>query len=178
MLRGALLALILGGCVSVAHEPSPTEATGLTTTTIPGTTTTTIDVVQGLENYRSCLAEAGVDIPEIPLDALGRPRFSWVFAGLSLGVPSNRAAFNTCAADLMAGPLDLSADPDLAEMIGEELDLFSECMRQRGVDSYPDPVQDYDGLGSPFNIRRIPWDHPGLSSAAAACSSRIGQISN
>ena len=178
MLRGALLALIISGCVATAQEPSPVDESGASTTTVPGTTTTTIDVVQGLENYRSCLAKAGVDTQEFPMDALGRPRFSWALSGLSLDAPSTREALNACAGDLVAGPLDLSADPELATMIREELARFSACMRQRGVGSFPDPVRDYDGIGSPFNVRRIPWSHPGLTSAATACSSQIGQISD
>lgn len=133
-------------------------------------TTTTVGTDAGLATYRDCLSAEGVAIPEIPSDALGRPRMADAFAGLDLSDRFVVDALETCGHHLSSGALDLSSDPDLQSLVQTTLEQFAECVRLEGVEVYPDPVPDFDGLGSPFPVNRVPWTDPGLPGAVSTCS--------
>lgn len=168
-----LVAVALCGCVAGATGPSPTDPHGFTTTTTIPTTTTTLSLEQGLDAYRECLSEQGVSIGRIRLDGLGRPRMAEALAGVDLGDRQVLDALELCGELIASGPLDLGADPELAELVRVRLEEFAECVRLAGVVDYPDPVPDFEGVGSPFPTNRIPWTHPGLADAVALCSARL-----
>jgi hypothetical protein len=161
--------VVLVGCVAVADGPSPTEPHGVSTTTVPATTTTTITLEQGLARYRQCLSDEGVSIDDIKLDGLGRPRLALAMKDLDL---TNRVvidALDTCGPELTTGPLDLTADPRLRDLVQSSLEAFSACVRAQGVAGFPDPVLNFSGVGSPFPPSRIPWTDAALPNAVTAC---------
>lgn len=168
-----VVALVSSGCVAGPTGPSPTDPLPPTTTTTLATTTTTVTIEEGLANYRACLGDAGVNIGEISLDGLGRPRMAEAFSRVDLGDRAVLDALERCGHHLSSGALDLGADPELRDLVQISLEEFTRCMRLRGVADYPDPVSDFDGLGSPFPVDLIPWDDPDLSRAAAACSEHV-----
>jgi hypothetical protein len=145
-----------------------------TTTTIP-TTTTTVTLEQGLSDYRQCLASAGVTIGEISIDGMGRPRMAEALAGLDLADRAVLDALETCGHHLSSGALRLDPDPELAELVQLELEEFAECLRSRGVDDFPDPRPEFDGVGAPYPVNRIPWNDPDLTSAVDVCSALLSR---
>lgn len=140
-----------------------------TTTTLP-TTTSTVTLEQGLSDFRQCLADAGVSIGEISIDGLGRPRMAEALAGLNLADRAVLDALEQCGHHLSSGALRLDSDPEIAELVQLQLEEFSECVRSRGVDAFPDPRPDFDGVGAPYSVSRIPWNDPDLPAAVNACS--------
>lgn len=164
------VSLALTGCIAAADGPSPTEPHGFTTTTVSPTTTTTVSLVQGLVDYRNCLAERGVSIGEITMDGLGRPRMAAAMADIDLIDRVVLDALDECGPELVTGALDLSPDPALRAMVQESLEDFSECVRAQGVESFPDPVPVFSGVGAPLPISRIPWGDPGLPDAVTVCT--------
>ena len=50
--------------------------------------------------------------------------------------------------------LDLGAAPELAAAVRAELLAFSACMRSQGVEGFPDPAADFDGVKPPRAMRR------------------------
>lgn len=157
-----------------AEGPSPTDPHGFTTTTTVPITTTTLTIEDGLAGFRTCLSGEGVGIGEIPLDGLGRPRMAAALAGLNLSERSVLDALEACGHHLASGALDLSSDPELRSMVQDRLESFADCVRLEGVVDYPDPIPDFDGLGAPFPVNRVPWTDPGLPGAVSACTSTLG----
>jgi hypothetical protein len=161
--------LALSGCVAGATGPSPTDPHG-STTPFPTATTTTAAVAEDLASFRSCLGELGVVIEEIPVDALGRPIMARALSPLDLTDAVVADAVRQCAPHLSAGALDLSADPELRDLVVGSLQELARCVRLQGVTDFPDPIPGFDGRGSPFPTSRIPWDDPRLGPAVASCS--------
>ena len=169
------MVVILAGCIAGPSGPSPTDLHGVTTTTTVPTTTTTVTLAQGLSDYRQCLADAGVSIGEISIDGLGRPRMAEALSGLDLTDRAVLDALEQCGHHLSSGALRLDSDPEIAELVQVELEEFSECVRSRGVDDFPDPRPEFDGVGAPYSVSRIPWNDPDLPSAVDACSAPLSR---
>ncbi len=170
-----LILLALSGCVAVADSPSPTDPPPSTTTTsVPSTTTTTISVSDGLSNFRACLMEQGVSIDEVPLDGLGRPQMTKALDQLDLGQRSVLNALDACGPELVSGALDLSSDPELRTLVLARLHEFASCVRANGSVRFPDPDPDFNGVGSPFDVNRVPWTDPALADAVTVCSPPLG----
>lgn len=165
-----ILILSLGGCVAGADGPSPTDPHALTTTTTLVVTTVTLSPDDGLAEYQDCLSGEGLDVPEIPRDALGRPRMAEALKHLDLTERSVLDALETCGGALETGALDLSRDPEMQRLVQAALQNLVVCMRTRGVEDFPDPVPGFSGVGSPFPVNRIPWTDPDLPDAVLACS--------
>lgn len=115
------------------------------------------------------MSDHGVAVPEIPLDGLGRPRVGVWIDGLDLSSRQVLDALEACGETLSRGALGLEADPELRRLVQASLEEFSRCVRGEGVAGFPDPDPRYDGIGSPYPPNRIPWSHPGLGEAVAAC---------
>ncbi len=163
-----LLVVLLAGCTADPDAPSATGAPATTTTTPPTTTTTVLSNV-AVEAFRTCLADRGIEIEEIPLDATGHPRLDWVMATLDFGDPATAETVSLCSEHLETGALDLGDDDVLRQAILEQLQEFSQCMVDLGVEDFPDPVPGFTGIGSPFPIAEIPYSDPGFSVAVTAC---------
>ena len=138
------------------------------------TTTTTLTVEEGLEMYRECLSERGVSIGRIRLDGLGRPRMANALSGLDLTDRAVLDALEDCGHFIASGPLAAGSDPELADLVRNSLREFAACVRRAGVPDYPDPRDGFDGVGSPFPLRLIPWDDPDLAEAVDICSRELG----
>lgn len=164
-----ILALSLAGCVQGADGPSPTDAHGVTTTT-PATTTITQTRDEGLAAFQQCMADEGVPVPEIPRDALGRPRMASALQHVDLTDRAVLDALELCGAHLESGALDLGTDAEMQRLVQAALQDLVACLRARGVDGFPEPVPGFDGLGSPFPANRIPWSDPDLAAAARYCT--------
>jgi hypothetical protein len=122
-----------------------------------------------VEEFRACLAESDIVIEEIPLDATGHPRLDLVMVTLDFSDPAIAEAVSTCSELLQTGALDLGTDDVLREQILEQLEEFSRCMVDLGVEDFPDPVPGFIGIGSPFPVAEIPYSDPGFADAVAVC---------
>jgi len=160
--------VLLAGCTEDPDGPSATGAPATTTTTPPTTTTTVLSNV-AVEAFRTCLAERGIEIEVIPLDATGHPRLDLAMATLDFGDPATAEAVSVCSEHLETGALDLGDDDVLRQAILEQLQDFSQCMVDLGVEDFPDPVPGFTGVGSPFPVAEIPYSDPGFSTAVTAC---------
>lgn len=161
-------------CTTEPLEPSPTDPTTTSTTLATTTTTsTTIPVDEAITRFVECMDEAGIEIEPIPLDAQGRPRLDLVLPQLDFAVAASSEALARCAEHLTAGALDLSMSPDLQTGVQDLLEAFSECVRDRGVPDFPDPVPGFSGVGGPYPASAIPYDDPDLENAAGSCQERL-----
>lgn len=169
ILVGAALAVT--ACTPGTDQPSATDAP-VTTTTIP-TTTTTASSAEAVIAFRECMAENGVEIEEVPIDAMGRPRLDLVMITLDFSDPEVAQAVSLCSEHLEAGALDLGAEDTLREAIVERLQEFSRCMVDRGVEDFPDPVPGYLGIGPPFPAAEIPYSDPEFGAAVQVCRAAL-----
>jgi hypothetical protein len=128
---------------------------------------------QGAEAFRSCLAEQGVEIDVIPLDATDRPRLDLAVEGLDLTDPVLTESMAACSPLLETGALDLSSEELLRILVVDQLSAFSQCVRDMGVQSFPDPVPGFSGVGSPYAVAEIPYSDPLFKNAVEICRSRI-----
>lgn len=168
-----LFGLAVAACASEPRVPSPTAAPTVVATTIPATTTTTLSVEEATDGFRSCLADEGVSIEEIPFDSRGRPRLELALIGIDFGDESAVQGLTTCSEYLTAGVLDLSIWPQLQEQVQLTLESFSDCVRTHGVLTFPDPVSPFLGIGGPYSLEEIPFEDPDLEAAVAVCSDRV-----
>ena len=160
------------------EEPAPTipgadDVVPVPTTATPAVTTT-VDVRISFEEatlrFSACMREEGIDLPDIRLDSEGRPQLGNLSEEVDLADPAFSAAFNACAPILTeAGALDLGADPELQAVIIDQLQQFSECMREEGITAFPDPVPGFTGQGAPYPLHQIPFSAPGFAQAIEAC---------
>ena len=169
----AALAIVLAACAGPVVQPSPTLTEVTATEPAPVTTTTALPVEVVVGGFRACLAERGVEIEEIPLDAQGRPRLDLVLAGVDFSDPANLDALAACRDRLVGGVLDLSDSPELRQEVVALLETFASCVRDRGVEAFPDPVTGYAGVGAPFPPDSIPYEDPDLSAAVEQCRTRL-----
>jgi hypothetical protein len=158
------------GCGPAALSPSPTVPPP---TTAPGETTTTITPAAGTARLENCLRAYGLEIPPIPLDAQGRPRLELSLAGVNFGNARNAEAIQACAVHMTTGALGLEGSEVIRTSVIQMLKDYSECVRLRGVPEFPDPVEDFDGVGPPFPADRIPFHDPDLPAAADTCRARV-----
>jgi hypothetical protein len=164
-----IFVVVLAGCVADVDAPSPTDPHLITTTTAIPATVTTITLEESLAVFRDCLRERGVAVGRIRLDALGRPRLAEALRNLDLTDREVLETLASCGQHLRAGALELNSDPELRDLVQGSLTELASCLREWGVEDFPDPVPGFDGVGSPFPDGRIPWKDPDLPDAVAAC---------
>ena len=168
MTAAALLAV--GACAPPIGGPSPTSTT---TTVFTGPTTTTTPARDAADAFRTCLAERDVSIDEIPLDGNGRPRLHLVTEDLDFADPEVAQAITDCSVTLAAGALDFVIDDLIRNVVIDQLESFSECMRARGLATFPDPIDGFTGVGSPYPVAAIPYDEPRLAEVVAWCRDSV-----
>lgn len=163
----ATLALLVSGCVAEPGGPSPTEPHGFTTSLFGSAGT--LGLEEALNAFRICLGEHGVGIEPIGLDALGRPRLAEALGRLDFTDRAVLDALESCGNHLTNGPLDLSSDPELRDLMQNYLLELAECLRLWGVQDFPDPIPGFHGVGAPFPSNEIPWTDPNLATAVRQC---------
>lgn len=171
-LIAGLVLIALAGCAPADLAPSPTVPEP-TSTTLAGPTTTTLSPSAGAVRFEACLRAEGLEIAPIPLDGRGRLRLELVLARVDFSVAANVTALDRCAHHLTGGALSLDGSPVMKQAVMEMLNDFSVCVRSRGVRDFPDPRPDFNGVGTPYPMDRIPFHHPGLQDAVDECRDRM-----
>lgn len=137
---------------------------------------TTPQFEDGLLLFTACLRDHGIEAPDIPVDPDGRPILSSDLVELiDTESPEFALAFATCIPFLTAAsPIDLGADPELQAVVIDSLRRFSSCMRENGVEEFPDPAPGWDGNGSPFPVAEaFDMSDPEVDAALDECSRLI-----
>ncbi len=169
----ALVAIVVSACTDDAQAPSPTDTPVVSSVATTSQTTTTIPPDIGADEFRQCLSEHGVEIEVIPQDATGRPRLDLATEGLDFDDPVVDEAMAACSGILGNGSLDLSEDELLRTYVVAQLTTFSECVRDKGVEDFPDPIPGFSGVGSAYSPAEIPWSDPALPAALEVCRDRV-----
>ena len=131
---------------------------------------------EGLLLFTACMREAGIDAPDIPVDPDGRPILSSeLVESIDTESPEFALAFANCVPLLTsATPIDLGADPELQAVVIDSLRRFSVCMRENGVERFPDPAPGWDGNGSPYPVAEaFDTSDPDVDRALEECSRMI-----
>ncbi len=168
----ALVGLLLVACEAAPLSPSPTEPPREVTTTTVSETVTTVGAVEGAELFRECMSDRGVDIGPVTIDAEGRPRLDIAMRDVDLTSAETVDALDACSMHLVTGALAMG-DSVVREAVIARLGDFSECMRERGVPEFPDPVAGFHGIGFPFPVNEVPFEDPDLAGAVEVCRERI-----
>jgi hypothetical protein len=92
-----------------------------------------------------------------------------VLARLDFGDPATAEAVSVCSEQLETGALDIGDDDVLHQAILDQLQDFSRCMVDLGVETFPDPVPGFVGVGSPFPVAEIPYADPQFANAVTVC---------
>ncbi len=150
-----------------------TTITSVATTTMTVAPTTTLTTADATAAFRTCLEDHGVVVPDLPVGATGKPDLGPLAIANDAGSLEFRSALADCATILAAnGVLDPGSDDQLASEVLRQLERFAICMRESGVEEFPDPVDGFAGGGVPFPV--IPMTDPELSAAIEICSSALG----
>jgi hypothetical protein len=130
-------------------------------------------VAEAVNQFKSCLEARDVVVPDLPVDELGRPDLAPIATANDISTNAFRASLSECAVILAAnGVLDTAGDVQLANEVRKQLGRFAACMRESGVEDFPDPVDGFAGQGLPFPS--IPIEDPELAAAIESCSTALG----
>ena len=169
--------LMLSACVQQSGEaPSGSNDQGSAQSVVSTTTTLgRLGIEQATLEFGSCMRAEGIDTPDIRLDAQGRPVLDDLRAAVDTSSVEFRRALTDCAPILTTvGALDLRRDPELQAVIVGQLRAFAECVRNEGVETFPDPDPAFSGVGSPFSSDEVPFTNPSFEAAVSVCQDALG----
>ena len=115
------------------------------------TTTTRLSADEAVLEVTRCMRDRGLEVPDIGITADGqldlRPQD---LVGIDLDSDEFQEAFTSCVAVFqLSGGFDVSLDPELEALFQDQLQEFSQCMRDNGVTDFPDPQT---GSGTPYPL--------------------------
>lgn len=172
-----VVAVLLSACVQASDDGVAGQA-GQGSEQAAASTTTTLGrlgIEQAVLEFGSCMRSRGIDTPDMRLDAQGRPVLDDLRAAVDTTSAQFRRALVDCASILTSvGAFDLRRDPELQTVIVSQLGAFSECVRNEGVATFPDPDPAFSGLGSPFPSDEVPFTDPAFDTAVAICREALG----
>lgn len=133
------------------------------------TTTTRLSADEAVLEVTRCMRDRGLDVPDIGVTADGQLDLRPVdLEGIDLESDEFQEAFTTCVAVFqLSGGFDVSLDPELEALFQDQLQEFSQCMRDNGVVDFPDPQT---GSGTPYPISAfLGFGDPGFETALETC---------
>jgi hypothetical protein len=173
----AIFGLILAACARAEQAvPEIPSSEDLVVSTTAATTTTAPrpSLEEATLQFTDCMRTEGIDLPDIRIGADGRPQLGDISDRVDIASPEFAAALDECAPLLSeAGALDLGSDPELQAVVQDQLQRFSECMREEGVDDFPDPVPGFTGTGLPYPMAEIPLSDPEFADAIEVCQQQV-----
>jgi hypothetical protein len=152
-----VLAAITVSCGSDSGEGTIDTIATLETT--PSTTSASTGATDPLTleeatlDFTACMRDSGIDIPDITFDSDGQPMLSaLIVEEFDLLDPDFQTALESCRTILSeAGEgIELQLDPELIATLADQLTEFSACMRDNGVETWPDPLPTFTGSEIPF----------------------------
>ena len=137
------------------------------------TTTTRLDSDEAVLEVTRCMRDRGIDVPDIGITADGqldlRPGD---LVGIDVESEAFREAFTSCIAVFqLSGGFDVSLDPELEALFQDQLQEFSQCMRENGVTDFPDPQT---GSGTPYPLTAFAdFADPAFQAALETCRQTV-----
>ncbi|MEX1004599.1 MAG: hypothetical protein WD990_10670 [Acidimicrobiia bacterium] len=171
-----LLCVLLVGCSPSSSNDSATTIVTVVSTTAAVTTTTTLSPAAARLAFVSCLADEGVEVPADAFDADGAPRLGALAESLNTADPAVQEAVVECSPLLTSSQaVDLMADPEVRNLVIEQLAAFAQCMRDQGLADFPDPDVDAP-VDAPFAVEDVPFSSPGFDEALGSCRMVVGSF--
>jgi hypothetical protein len=137
------------------------------------TSTTRLDADEAVLEVTRCMRDRGIDVPDIGVTADGqldlRPED---LAGVDVDSEEFQEAFTSCIAVFqLSGGFDVSLDPELEALFQDQLQEFSQCMRDNGVPDFPDPQT---GAGTPYPLTAFAeFSDPAFQDALETCRQTV-----
>lgn len=137
------------------------------------TTTTRLSADEAVLEVTRCMRDRGLDVPDIGVTADGqldlRPED---LVGVDLESEDFQEAFTSCIAVFqLSGGFDVSLDPELEALFQDQLQDFSQCMRDNGVADFPDPQT---GSGTPYPLSAfLGFGDPAFEEALETCRQTV-----
>lgn len=141
-----LIALVL---VAVACSSEPLA------TTVPPTTEVVTTTTEAAPDLASCMADEGLTVGTLSYNEDGDAILDRTFfADNELTDPAVKEALDACYEVLRDARVRIRVTygPLVLQEITDQLTAYSECMRENGVDNWPDPIEDFDGSQIPFPL--------------------------
>lgn len=137
------------------------------------TTTTRLSADEAVLEVTRCMRDRGLEVPDIGVTADGqldlRPED---LVGVDLESEAFQEAFTSCIAVFqLSGGFDVSLDPELEALFQDQLQEFSQCMRDNGVVDFPDPQT---GSGTPYPLASfLGFGDPTFDDAIETCRQTV-----
>lgn len=136
-----------------------------------------VDFQEAVLDVSACLRDRGFDVADPTFDDQGNPVLSPELApGVDLGSDEFLDALDECGSVLenaLPNPL-ADLDPELEARVRDGLAVYARCMRENGVETFPDPRP----TGQPFALRDIValGADPDVDGAQEACQPLLQQL--
>lgn len=137
------------------------------------TSTTRLTADEAVLEVTRCMRERGLDVPDIGVTADGqldlRPED---LTGIDVESDEFQEAFTSCVAVFqLSGGFDVSLDPELEALFQDQLQEFSQCMRDNGVADFPDPQT---GSGTPYPLSAfVAFNDAAFQEALETCRQTV-----
>jgi hypothetical protein len=137
------------------------------------TTTARLGADEAVLQLTQCMRDRGIEVPDIGITVDGqldlRPED---LEGIDVDSESFQEAFTSCIAVFqLSGGFDVSLDPELEALFQDQLQEFSQCMRDNGVPDFPDPQT---GSGTPYPLTAFAdFNDPTFQSAIETCRETV-----
>ncbi len=180
LLLSTLLMLLAACSTGETDQTTDTIATLESSTSTSGATTTT--EAPSLEevalDFTACMRDKGIDIPDITFDADGQPVISAALADeFDLLDAEFQTALSACRGIFSeAGEgVELQLDPELLASVTDQLNEYAVCMRDNGVEMWPDPLPTFSGSEIPFPMAEMAeaFNDPEFGDALEACQDLV-----
>lgn len=152
MIRTVALAFVLlaAGCGAGDATPTTEPPTPSTTTSVAPATS-----AEAAPDLGACMRGKGIAVGETSLGEEGASLITVDFLnGNDLGDPELQDALDECVDELQDLGIDISVEfgPEVLEDLRRQLREYADCMREHGVDDWPDPIADFTGKEIPFPL--------------------------
>ncbi len=166
-------ALVLGAC---GGDGEGDQVATLEDTSAPDASTTTIARLapdEALLAFSACMRENGIELPDIAIGPNGAPLLDpSLIDDIDVQSDEFTEAFTSCLPIIAAsGAFQQTTDPEELAEQRDQLVSFSQCMRDEGIEDFPDP--NLTGL-TPYPISAFSdIGEPDFDAAVEVCQEGI-----
>jgi hypothetical protein len=137
------------------------------------TSTTRLAADEAVLEVTRCMRDNGIDVPDIGVTPDGQLDLQPEdLTGVDVESEEFQEAFTSCIAVFqLSGGFDVSLDPELEALFQDQLQEFSQCMRDNGITDFPDPQT---GSGTPYPLSAFArFNDPEFQTAIDTCRETI-----